>query len=70
MARLETASYIADMILELRNLAKNNNMDTLQGLLEISYYEAYAEAHPVLVPPGELQHLEDIQADVRRVSAA
>ncbi len=32
----QTALYIADMILELRNLAKGAQMTTLQGLLEIS----------------------------------
>ena len=62
----ETAQYIADMILELRNLAKGCKMFTLQGLLEISYYEAYGEAHPVAVPEGELQHLEEMGADARR----
>jgi hypothetical protein len=66
----ETARYIADMILELRNLAKGEHMAALQGLLEISYYEAYGIAHAVDVPEGEEQHLLDIGAHARRFKAA
>jgi hypothetical protein len=66
----ELASYIADMVLELRNLAKGGEMSTLQGLLEITYYEAYAVAHKVDVPEGEEERLYDLGADARRVQAA
>jgi hypothetical protein len=62
----ETARYISDMILELRNLAKGSNMSTLQGLLEISYYEAYGVANQVAVPENEEQFLEELGADARR----
>jgi hypothetical protein len=62
----ETARYISDMILELRNLAKGSNMSTLQGLLEISYYEAYGVANHVAVPENEEQFLEELGADARR----
>ncbi len=37
----EVASYIADMVLELRNLAADNNMDFLAYLLEMSFQEAF-----------------------------
>jgi hypothetical protein len=66
----ELATYIADMVLELRNLAKGSNMSTLQGLLEITYYEAYGVAHRVEVPEGEEERLHEIGADARRVQAA
>jgi hypothetical protein len=66
----QTALYIADMILELRNLAKGAQMTTLQGLLEISYYEAYGVANRVEVPEHELERLQEIGADARRFNAA
>ncbi len=66
----DMANYIADMILELRNLAKGAHMLTLQGLLEISYYEAYSVANHIPIPDNELQHLEDIGADARRAAVA
>jgi hypothetical protein len=66
----QTALYIADMILELRNLAKGAQMTTLQGLLEISYYEAYGVANRVDVPDNELERLQEIGTDARRYNAA
>jgi hypothetical protein len=69
-AQADTAEYIAEMILELRNLAKGSQMTTLQGLLEISYYEAYSVAHAVTVPSGEEQHLHDLGTYARRYEAA
>ena len=66
----DTASYIADMILELRNLAKGKHMTTLQGLLEISYYEAYSVANQIEIPANEEQHLEELGAHARAFKAA
>jgi hypothetical protein len=66
----DTANYIADMILQLRNLAKGAQMSTLQGLLEISYYEAYSVANAIVVPVGEEQRLEEMGAHARRFAAA
>jgi hypothetical protein len=66
----ETANYIADMILELRNLAKGHEMKSLQGLLEISYYEAFSVANPIIVPPDEEQHLETLGHDARLANVA
>jgi hypothetical protein len=66
----DTAHYIADMILELRNLAKGAKMSTLQGLLEISYYEAYSVAHKIDIPEGEEQRLHDLGQHARQYEAA
>lgn len=62
----ETAKYIADMILELRNLAMKQDYDVLRGLLELAYYEAYGVANKVQIPVGETEHLEILGADARR----
>jgi hypothetical protein len=66
----DTAQYIADMILQLRNLAKGSHMSTLQGLLEISYYEAFSAANAIVIPEGEEQRLQDMGAHARRFEAA
>jgi hypothetical protein len=66
----DTAQYIADMILQLRNLAKGSQMTTLQGLLEISYYEAFSVANAIVIPVGEEQRLEEMGAHARRFEAA
>ena len=62
----ETATYIADMILELRNLAKGHSFSTLQGLLEISYYEAYGEANRVAVSAEEIEYLASLEEEGKR----
>lgn len=59
----ELAQYMADMLLDMRNLAKGAKFDTLLSLLEISYCEAFALANKVEVPSGEMEKL-------RRLSAA
>ena len=56
----ETAEYIAALSLEMRNLAKSCNMPTLQGLLEVAYYEAFTMATDIQVPPGEAEHLKEL----------
>ena len=56
----ETAQYIADMMLELRNMAKFAQMKTLQGLLEVSFYEAFTVANKVELPEGEIEHLREL----------
>jgi hypothetical protein len=65
----DTANYIADMIVELRNLAKTAGLKTLQGLLEISYYEAFNSANRIDFPEGEEQHLHQLGADARKAAA-
>ncbi len=56
----ETAQYIADMVLELRNLAKSSEMKPLQGLLEVSFYEAFSVANKIEIPEGEIEHLREL----------
>ena len=53
----QTAQYIADMALELRNLAKAHKLLTLQGLLEVAFYEAFGAAVQKEIPEGEIEHL-------------
>ena len=56
----ETAQYIADMVLELRNIAKSVDLTTLQGLLEVSFYEAFSAANKVVIPEGEIEKLREL----------
>lgn len=62
----ESAQYIADMVLELRNIAKSERFGTLQGLLEIAYYEAFSVAHKTELPEGEIEHLESLGKDAMK----
>ena len=55
---LELAEYIADMLLELRSMARAAGLNTLSGLLEITFCEAYAIANKVEIPPGEVEKLK------------
>ena len=70
LGREETAVYIADMLLELRNLAKMDRFTTLQGLLEIAYYEAFSSANKINIPEGENEFLHSLGEDVRRANGA
>ncbi len=56
----ETAQYIADMVLELRNMAISADHKTLQGLLEVSFYEAFSAANKVEIPPDEIEKLREL----------
>ena len=56
----ETAQYIADMVLELRNMAKAVELFTLQGLLEVTFYEAFSAANQVIIPEGEIERLREL----------
>ena len=56
----ETAQYISDMMLELRNMAKSAELKTLQGLLEVSFYEAFTVANKVDIPDEEIEHLREL----------
>jgi hypothetical protein len=66
---VESAQYLADMLLELRNMAKSAGLKTLQGMLELAYYEAYAAAHRTPIPEGEAERLVQIAADARKAEA-
>ncbi len=65
----ETAQYIADMLLELRNMAKAADLKPLKGLMELAYYEAFNCAHQQPVPEGEVERLEQMGADARKAEA-
>lgn len=56
----QTAQYIADIALELRNLAKYNKLQTLQGLLEVTFYEAFSAANKIEIPENEIEHLKKL----------
>ncbi len=64
--QLEMAQYIADMLLELRNMAKASGLNTLLGLLEITYCEAFSIANKVEIPPGEIEKLRRLTQESRR----
>ena len=59
-ARRETAQYISELTLELRNLAKAHEMSSLQGLLEVAYYEAFTVATQIELPEGELERIKEM----------
>jgi hypothetical protein len=56
----ECAHYIADLSLELRNLARGNGLKFLAQLLEMAFQEAFLIAHRT--PPTE--------AELRRIAQA
>ncbi|MFN4143181.1 hypothetical protein [Aestuariivirga sp.] len=56
----ETAEYLADMILELRNLARSNQLFTVMVPLEYAYYEAFGVANRVEVPQSEIDRIRTL----------
>jgi hypothetical protein len=56
----ETAQYISEMVLELRNMAKAVELKSLQDLLELCFYQAFSEANKIDVPDGEMEHLREL----------
>ena len=56
----DTAQYVADMILELRNMAKSAKLFQVLVPLEYAYYEAFSVAHRVEIPPEELERLREL----------
>ena len=64
----ETAQYITDMVLELRNLARTAELKTLSGLLEIAFYEAFSLANKVEIPPAEVERLKALEAAAKEVA--
>ena len=58
--QIETAQYVADMVLELRNMAKGSSLFTAMVPLEYAYYEAFAIANRVQVPPEEAERLRQL----------
>ncbi len=66
----ETAQYVADMILELRNMAKAARLFTITVPLEYSYYEAFSIANRVQVPEGELERLRELARSAKEQEQA
>jgi hypothetical protein len=66
----ELAQYIADMLLEMRNMAKSAGLPTLLGLLEVTYCEAFSIANRVELPEGELEKLRQLIRAGQQNSAA
>ena len=63
----QTAQYMADMILELRNVAKAARLFTVAVPLEYAYYEAFAAANRVEVPEKEAERLREIERAAREL---
>ncbi len=59
-AKRETAQYISEMTLVLRNLAKTYELVSLQGLLEVAHYEAFTVATQIELPEGELERIKEM----------
>lgn len=66
VAQIDTAQYIADMVLELRNMAKGAELYATMVPLEYAYYEAFSVANRVRVPDKEIARLQAIGEDARR----
>lgn len=56
----ETAQYVADMILELRNMSKAAKLFTVTVPLEYAYYEAFSKANQVIPPQQEVDRLNEL----------
>lgn len=64
----EVAQYLADMLIEMRNMAKAAGFKTLWGLLEISFCEAFSIANKVEIPPGEIEKLNRLAREGQALS--
>ena len=53
----ECANYIAELTLELRNLAKRNELKFLAQLLEMTFQEGFVLAHKVEPTASDLERL-------------
>jgi hypothetical protein len=53
----ECANYIAELTLELRNLAKRNELKFLAQLLEMTFQESFVLAHKVEPTASDIQRL-------------
>lgn len=56
----DTAEYLTDMILEMRNLARSLRLHNVMVPLEFAYYEAFGVAHRVEVPSAELDRIREL----------
>lgn len=67
--RREAAQYIADMILELRNMAKSVQLYHVMVPLEYAYYEAFSAANKIEVPDGEVEHIKKLSQVAAEIDA-
>lgn len=63
----DTAEYISEMILELRNLARANQLYTVMVPLEYAYYEAFTAANRVEVPEAEIERIKELSRAVQEL---
>ena len=59
----DTAQYIADMILELRNMANSAHLFQVMVPLEYAYYESFSVANRVPMPEAEVERLQQLTRD-------
>jgi hypothetical protein len=59
--QIEAATYIYDVLLELRGIAKSARLRTLMGLIELANYEAFSKAHKTEVPQAERELLKEME---------
>ncbi len=65
----DTAQYIADMILELRNMAKGTKLHAVMVPLEYAYYEAFSAANRVHVTAEEVDRINRLSKTVEEMEA-
>jgi hypothetical protein len=61
LSEREVAQYTADIMLELRQLARNVKLNTLQGLIELCYYEAFSVANQPQISKEERERLAQLE---------
>lgn len=64
------AQYVADMVLELRNMAKSAKLPSVMVPLEFAYYEAYSAANKVHVSPDEIERIRRLEHAVEEIDKA
>jgi hypothetical protein len=55
------AEQVAQTLIELRKRSKDAGLETLTGLLEIAYYEAFSKARPTVVPEEVRKWVNDME---------
>jgi hypothetical protein len=62
----ELAQYMADMLLEMRNMARTAGFTTLTSLFELCFCEAFSIANRVDLPEGEVEKITELSRTSRR----
>jgi hypothetical protein len=65
-SRRGAAKFIAEMALQLRNIAKDVRLLELQGLLEVTYYEAFEVANMPEMQDEEREYLTELAGEARK----